>query len=187
VKEVEMPQVSYQTIKLAKGKHSSRERGACVMELASMLAGEIFSDHPDSVSPTIAAFLRRYNDLIDDQHRQDLYAYAAKTVGTAASSQVEDARVRRLIAWSDEMWERRTNRRLLHRLRPRPAKELGTDLEVAGAYAIGAITNVCQRTHRAALALVDELIAIGSHPKHTMQTEDFASMRIGEPDRPGLR
>jgi hypothetical protein len=30
-----MPPVSYQTIKLSKGKHASPEDGACVMELAS--------------------------------------------------------------------------------------------------------------------------------------------------------
>ena len=41
-----MPQVSHQTIRLAKGKHQSAEQGACVMELASMLACEPFTDHP---------------------------------------------------------------------------------------------------------------------------------------------
>jgi len=34
------------------------------MELASMLAGEPFSDHPDSVCPTIAGFLRAYNEFV---------------------------------------------------------------------------------------------------------------------------
>ena len=78
-----MPQVSYQTIRLAKGKHQSAEQGACVMELASMLAGESFTDHPQSVSAPIASFLRRYNDVLDDRRRQDLYPYAARVVGTA--------------------------------------------------------------------------------------------------------
>ena len=55
--------VSYQTIKLSTGKHSSPEVGACVMELASMLAGEPFSDHPESVCPVIGSFLRAYNDM----------------------------------------------------------------------------------------------------------------------------
>lgn len=43
-----MSPVSYQTIKLSKGKHTDPEDGACVMELASMLAGEPFTDHPAS-------------------------------------------------------------------------------------------------------------------------------------------
>ena len=73
-----MPPVSHQTIKLSRGRHSSAEHGACVMELASMLAGEGFSDHPRSVSRPIASFLRGYNDLVDDRRREDLYGYAAQ-------------------------------------------------------------------------------------------------------------
>ena len=61
-----MSPVTHQTIKLGKGKHSSPEEGACVMELASMLASEPFSDHPASVCPVIASFLRAYNDSVDD-------------------------------------------------------------------------------------------------------------------------
>jgi len=45
---------NHQTIKLSKGRHRGPEDGACAMELASMLAGEPFSDHPDSVCPVIA-------------------------------------------------------------------------------------------------------------------------------------
>jgi len=59
-----MSPVSYQTIKLSKGKHSSPEDGACVMELASMLAGEAFmgrehAAHPADVVPAFAAPRRR--------------------------------------------------------------------------------------------------------------------------------
>ena len=80
-----MRQPTYQTVKLSRGKHSSPEYGACVMELASMLAGEPFSDHPRSVSPAIASFMRTYNDMLDGDLRQDLYRYAAKVIGTAGS------------------------------------------------------------------------------------------------------
>jgi hypothetical protein len=38
-----------------------------------MLAHEPFSDRADSVSSTIGAFLRTYNDGLDDVRRQDLY------------------------------------------------------------------------------------------------------------------
>ncbi len=163
-KEVHVPEVSHQTIKLSKGKHSSPEHGACVMELASMLAGERFSDHPRSVSRPIASFLRGYNDLIDDERRQDLYEYAAKTVGTAAARQVENARVELLIAWGDEMWERRSGRSVLDRLRrSRVRKERRRDPEAAGSYAVHAIARVTDEIHAAALALVDELIDLGAH------------------------
>ena len=74
-----MSPVSYQTIKLSKGKHASPEDGACVMELASMLAGEPFTDHPASACPVIGSFLRSYNDSIDETRRQSLYEFATKT------------------------------------------------------------------------------------------------------------
>ncbi|HTX11235.1 MAG TPA: hypothetical protein VME22_21610 [Solirubrobacteraceae bacterium] len=158
-----MPPISYQTIKLSRGRHSSPEHGACVMELASMLAGEGFSDHPRSVSRPIAAFLRGYNDLVDDRRRSDLYRYAALTVGTARSRSVEEARVARLLAWGDELWERRASGSLLERMRQRrAAQDRSSDPEPAGTYAVHAIGKVRDDSHAAALALVDELIAMGT-------------------------
>src|ERR1700749_4845296 len=135
-----MPPINYQTIKLSRGRHSSPEHGACVMELASMLAGEGFTDHPRSVSRPIASFMRGYNDLLDDRRRADLYRYAAQTVGTVSSPAVESARVRRLLTWADELWRGRTGRSLLERLRMRRAlKERSSDPEPAGTYAVHAI------------------------------------------------
>jgi Fe-S cluster assembly iron-binding protein IscA len=72
------------------------------MELASMLTGDRFSDHPRSVSPVIAAFLRAYNDWIDDERRQDLYRFAAAALGTRGSTQVEETRLRQCEAWGRE-------------------------------------------------------------------------------------
>jgi hypothetical protein len=157
-----MPPINYQTIKLSRGRHSSPEHGACVMELASMLAGECFSDHPRSVSRPIASFLRGYNDLLDDRRRADLYRYAAQTVGSASSPSVENARAARLLAWGDELWDRRASRSLLERLRFRRAvQERSSDPEPAGTYAVHAIGKVSEERHAGALALVDELIAMG--------------------------
>ena len=162
-----MPPVSHQTIKLSRGRHSSPEHGACVMELASMLAGEGFSDHPRSVSRPIASFLRGYNDLLDDVRRTDLYPFASLTVGTAASAVVEDARAARLLEWADDRWERRSSRSMLDRLRLRRVqKERSHDPEPAGTYAVHAIGRVTDETHAAALALIDELIAIGAAARH---------------------
>ena len=156
-----MPPISHQTIKLSRGRHSSPEHGACVMELASMLAGEGFTDHPRSVSRPIASFLRGYNDLLDDRRRTDLYRYAAQTVGTVSSPAVEDARIERLLAWGDEHWRRRSAGSWLERLRQRRAlKDRSGDPEPAGTYAVHAIGRITAETHVAALALVDELIAM---------------------------
>ena len=89
--------VSHQTVTLARGKHNSPRNGACVMELASMLAGEPFTDRPATVCPIVAAFLRAYNDAVDDRRRQDLYPYASAAVGTRASRDVLRRRAERCL------------------------------------------------------------------------------------------
>ena len=155
-----MAQVTHQTIKLSKGKHTSPEDGACVMELASMLAGERFSDHPVSVCPVIGAFLRAYNDSIDDRRRQDLYAYAAKVVGTRSSRAVQRPRAERLAAWASEVKQRRWTRFLLApRLR---ALALERHPDFVGTRAVSAIRTHDDETHRQVRALIDELLAIGA-------------------------
>jgi hypothetical protein len=98
-----MSAVSYQVVRLGRGKHSSPEHGVCAMELASMLAGERFSDRPRAVCPVVGAFLRTYNDAVDDERRQDLYRFAAEAVGTAATVEVERRRAERCVAWAAEV------------------------------------------------------------------------------------
>src|SRR5436305_9800341 len=89
-----MSKQSHQTAKLGRGKHASPEDGVCVMELASMLAGEPFGDQPRAVCPVIGAVLRPYNDSVDDTRRQDLYAYAAKIVSTRGDRKTTRLRAR---------------------------------------------------------------------------------------------
>src|SRR5919206_2866473 len=91
---------THQTVRLSAGRHRSPHAGACVMELASMLAEEPFSDRPGSTSPVIGAFLRTYNDGLDDDRRQDLYPLAALIVGTAGARAVEEERASRCLAFS---------------------------------------------------------------------------------------
>ena len=93
-----MSDVSHQVVRLGRVKHSSPDQGACVMELASMLAGERFGDRPRAVCPVIGAFPRTYNDALDDDRRQDLYRYAADSVGSLAGPDVERLRAKRCAA-----------------------------------------------------------------------------------------
>ena len=157
-----MSPVNYQTITLLRGKHSSPEEGACVMELASMLAGEPFSDHPASVCPVLGSFLRAYNDSIGDARRQDLYSYASRIVNTRSPLDVQRERSQRLIDWAEAM-HRRGWRRLfpLARLTDRRLRP-GRSLTSAGTYAAHAIGRHSEDTHREALALLDELLELGS-------------------------
>jgi hypothetical protein len=81
-----MARLNHQTVRLSRGNHASAQEGACVMELASMLADEPFSDQPQSACPVIGMVLRSYNDGLDDRRRQDLYAYASAVIGTRDQS-----------------------------------------------------------------------------------------------------
>jgi len=149
--------VSHQTVKLTKGKHSSPEQGACVMELASMLAGEPFSDNPLSVCPVIGSFLRAYNDLIDDDRRQDLYEYASKVVGSRATEAVERARTEHLMAWAAAR-QRRLWKRLLA-VAARRWLRVESKQTFLGAPVVRMIRHT-NETHGEALALIDELLAL---------------------------
>lgn len=168
-----MPLVSHQTIRLSPGKHISPMHGACVMELASMLAGEQFSDHPQSVSPPIAAFLRNYNDHLDDYRRQDLYSYAARVVGTASSEQVERRRSERLVEWGEEL-RRRNSRGILSRVREHCRRERRGNVESAAREAIrSALRKIDDELHASALALIDELIEMGSSQTTLSLPDDY--------------
>lgn len=159
-----MSHTSHQTIRLSRGTHKSPDEGACVLELASMLAEEPFSDHPKSVCPVIGAFLRDYNDSVPEGSRQDLYRYAAVVVGTRASTAVQRARAAHLAAWSSEMRRRRyamflpnVVARALSRLLKPP-----TGIDALASDAIRSLGGHTEQTHAAVLALVDELVAIGA-------------------------
>jgi hypothetical protein len=133
------------------------------MELASMLAGEQFTDRPRSVSPAIASFMRGYNDLLDDRRRQDLLRYAARVVGTAGSENLERARMRRLVRWADERWQRGPFPGVIGRFGQFWAWRVPpTDPDTAGMYAVRSIRNGGRHMHQEALQLLDDLIAMGS-------------------------
>ncbi len=158
-----MSLVSHQTIKLSPGKHTSPHEGACVMELASMLAGEAFTDHPQCVCPVIGSFLRAYNDSVNEKRRQDLYMYAAMVVGSRGGTDVQQLRAERLAAWSSEMLQRRWTwfvarplARALSNMRRPPLR-----IDALGAYAVHSIRKHTDETHAAALRLIEELLAIG--------------------------
>jgi hypothetical protein len=150
---------SHQVVRLGRGSHLTPSRGACVMELASMLAGERFTDHPRSVCPVIASFLRAYNDAIDDERRQDLYRCAADVVGTRASRATERARILRCeneLADVDHRCAPKRLRRAVRRVRSISPVWWVTGLlaDLAGSLATS------DDGHRRALALVDDLVDI---------------------------
>jgi hypothetical protein len=154
-----MTAASHQTVRLARGKHISPEHGTCVMELASMLSGGAFTDHPRCACPIIGAFLRSYNDWVDDRRRQDLYAYASEVVGSRASSGVQEARAQRLMEWAEDLERRRLKRLWFgsHRW----TKLLGPDPADIASRVVCAIARQKDHPHQEVLAMLDELLAMG--------------------------
>lgn len=151
---------THQTIKLSKGNHDSPDQGACVMELASMLAGEAFSDHPRSVCPVIGAFLRAYNDSVDDERRQALYAYAAKVVGSRGPEELTTARMEHLRELDADLCVRRhpsarwLPKWLRDAFRPRMSmipRHLAAMLAMQG-----------ERMQLSALRVIDDLLSLGA-------------------------
>lgn len=57
---------------IARGRHTGPDDGACLMELASMLAGEPWSDSPQAVHPVLASVARAVNDRVGDDTRSRL-------------------------------------------------------------------------------------------------------------------
>jgi hypothetical protein len=66
---------------LSRGRHRTPRRGACLMELASVLAGERWSDHPACTHPLLAELARRVNDHTSDAERQQLTLLIPSVVG----------------------------------------------------------------------------------------------------------
>ncbi len=150
---------SHQTVRLRPHRHASPEDGVCVMELASMLAGEAFSDRPRCASRVVSAVLRACNDAWDDRRRQALVPYAALVVGSATEREVELARARRCVA---ELAAARAELPLHRRLRGRRPAEASLNLGALDRVALDLVRTlerVDPDPRRRLLALVDELLA----------------------------
>jgi hypothetical protein len=159
---------SFQTARLGTGSHERPGAVVCVMELASMIAGERFSDRPVSVCPVIGSILRAYNDGLDDQRRADLYRYAAEAVGTRGDFLLQLRRAQVAISWARARYQSRRWLARGSRSRPVPAPDWGPD-QIA-AYMVGALgrrrrgRGWSATDHTEVLALIDELIELGYEP-----------------------
>ncbi len=163
-KERDVPQLPHQTIHLDPGRHLSPDGGMCVVELASVLSGEPFSDHPRRVCPVIAAFLRTYNDRVDVLRRQDLIPYAARIVDSVADRESERRRAALCVAWVADRQPHGLSYRFwrLRRIaRGRGARYL-PERELAAAWAARSFSPHDAGAHVSALELLDRLLAVGA-------------------------
>jgi hypothetical protein len=85
---------------LDRGAHDRFSRGACVMEAVAYVAGERFSDSPECACPVIAAFLRSWNDSLDDEARNRLLKpLIPDLVGSKSTPAVEERRSYMALDW----------------------------------------------------------------------------------------
>ncbi len=140
----------------------------CVLELASMLAGDRFGDRPVSVCPVIGAILRAYNDNVDDLRRQDLYRFAADAVGTRRDYRVQRHRADAALDWALARHRQRGGTLLA------PPDPEGPRDEI-GYYVVGALHRQgrwSDAEHASLIALVEELIEIGREPALGVPAEE---------------
>src|SRR2546423_15426530 len=88
------------TVRLARGPHSSPAEGVCIVELASVLAGEKFSDRPHCVCDVIAAFLRAWNDRAGHAERQRLLPFAERIAASRRTREISRIRRNICLDWS---------------------------------------------------------------------------------------
>lgn len=83
------------------GGHRDINEGCCVMEAASYIAGEPWSDAPQCVCPVIATFMRRWNDGLpsDEDRTRLLRPLLTRVIGTRSTPEVELARTMQVIDW----------------------------------------------------------------------------------------
>lgn len=160
----ESPPASHQTVRLSVGRHGAPEDGMCVMELASVLGGERFSDHPSSVCPIVAAFLRGYNDHLSEELRTPwLLRWATDAVGTRHTDpEVIQARADLARRMLFELVPRH------RRLRLGQGAKLGCRTQINACQLAGSRlgTEVCRRPALAAVVdhRLERVCATGSSP-----------------------
>lgn len=84
---------------LSRGKHRSPRRGACFMELASFLAGERWSDHPQCTHRLLAGVARMVNDSSSDAGRQGLAGLIPDVIGLTSDDPRWDVLIARRAAF----------------------------------------------------------------------------------------
>ena len=98
---IERRTVDFDLLTLKAGNHSTFDDGACLLEAASYIAGEPFSDHPECVCPVLGVFGRSWNDALDDESRDRLLKpFIPKLIGTRSTLAVQDARAFMASDWA---------------------------------------------------------------------------------------
>ncbi|MGH3099299.1 MAG: hypothetical protein ACRDMV_25240 [Streptosporangiales bacterium] len=149
---------------LSRGVHKTPKDGACLMEYASLLAGEDWSDHPPCIHPVLAEMARTVNDRLDDDQRQNLLPLVPRLIGTAGGDWVLSVR---LAVWCA--------RRVLHLTGDaRPACEEAVRVTEAWCDGRRATARQCRATAAAVTATVTTFAANAAAYTATASAADAA-------------
>ena len=83
---------------LSHGTHGSPDAGMCAMEAVAYVTGEPFSDHPQCVSPVIAAALRTWNDGLPDNATRNTLLKPLLVLCVGTNTTDDDERIRAAMA-----------------------------------------------------------------------------------------
>jgi hypothetical protein len=159
--------VNADSVRLEPGTHRSPRDGMCLLELASLLAEEKFSDRPRCVCAVIAAFLRDWNDRSGHAQRQRLRPYARRVVGSRASRRVTHRRRDICLIWAGAdlsgNWISRAVRRVGMRMRIMAILGIGPAVRLnEGAGQLAARVVFARYDSRTGPRLVETLLQVGS-------------------------
>lgn len=148
---------------LSRGRHRRPRNGACLMEYASYLANEKWSDHPACTHPLLAELARQVNDFISDGARQELLQLVPEMIGVTGDDVRIDLRIalraaRTALPVVAEERQRMmavavlTCERLAADLDRRPCPSLSRESRDALALAPGAAAWACRVTRNVAIS-----------------------------------
>src|SRR5262249_50322601 len=150
--------------------HRSPDEGVCIVELASMIGGERFSDSPRCVDRVIGSFLRGWNDRTGDANRQRLLPYPSRGGGTRGDRRGTRRRRDICLIWSGADLGGGPLHRAAERLRMRSRIAWGIGLwpalrlkDGAGTYAARICFAYWGKDR--AFDLLDRLLEVGASPR----------------------
>ena len=154
-------------IRLAPGAHGSPGDGVCVVELASLIANEEFSDRPRCVCPVVGSFLRGLNDRAAHAERQRLVPYAPRIVGSRAGRSITRRRRDMCLEWAGANLQGGAARRFLGEIAIRMRMAVFCGLGVAirrneGAGDYAARVALARDDGAGAFELLEALLAVGA-------------------------
>jgi hypothetical protein len=150
---------------LSRGAHEGPSDGACIMEYASFITGDRWTDFPGCTNRVLAKAAQLVNDLTEDDERQQLLPLLPRLMGTTEDT----SEIRRAMAVAALDWAERCRAR-----GPRYAEFLGEAIHEFSSgqweWAVReAIYTVSDATHGDLVAMLTAII--DAYDKATGRTE----------------